>query len=360
MSIEDRVKRWINPTILSMSAYKVADSIGMIKLDAMENPYTLPDDVLNSYLAELKKADINRYPDPDCEALKPLIRETFEISNDLELLFGNGSDELIQLIVMSVAGSGKTIMAPEPSFVMYQVVAESLGLNFIGCPLKDDFSIDLETTLSLIEKEQPAVIFLAYPNNPTGNCFNTFDIEEIIKSAEGIVVIDEAYQIFSQQSYINSINNYENVLVLRTLSKAGLAGLRFGFLTGNPVWLNEINKIRLPYNINSLTQVSLEFFLKNYHILLKQADQIIAERVKVFDQLSNMPVLKVYPSDANFILFKLLNHSAESVFNSLLENKVLIKKFNPSQPVLAHCLRVSIGKPAENKAFMTYLQQIIN
>ncbi len=360
MSIEDRVKRWVKPTVQSMSAYKVADSAGMIKLDAMENPYALPDDVLNSYIAKLKTAEINRYPDPDCETLKPLLRETFGIPNDLELLFGNGSDELIQLIIMSVAESGRAIMAPEPSFVMYQVVAESLGLNFIGTPLKDDFSIDLENTLSLIEKEQPAVIFLAYPNNPTGNCFNKSDIEEIINLAEGLVVIDEAYQIFSKQSYIDSINNYENILVLRTLSKAGLAGLRFGFLVGHPTWLNQMNKIRLPYNINSLTQVSLEFFLNHYHVLLEQADQIIDERNNLFTQLSNIQSLKVYPSDANFILFKLLNDSSDLVFEALLKNKILIKKFSQSQSYLLNCLRVSIGKPAENKAFMTYMTKYLS
>ena len=349
----------IRPEIQALSAYHVPDADDFIKLDAMENPYSLPDELVRQWLAVLASVPLNRYPDPGAKQLRNRIRDYMEVPPGCEIILGNGSDELIQIIAMSVARAGQKIMAPDPGFVMYKMIATFVGMDYVGVSLKDDFSLDMPAMLEAIQKQQPAVIFLAFPNNPTGNLFAENDIVEILNAAEGLVVVDEAYHPFACTSFMNRLNDFDNLLVMRTVSKMGLAGLRLGILAGSEILLNEFDKVRLPYNINVLTQASALFALEHAAEFETQAACIREQREWLFDQLSALSDLDVYPSAANFILVRLKNGGADRVFDGLKKAGVLIKNLNAVGGMLAECLRITVGTAEENKIFLKALKNVL-
>ena len=360
-SPEERLQQLIKPELLVASTYHVPDAEGLIKLDAMENPYLLPVELRDKILEVVSRAKINRYPDPDASELKQSLREAMGIPENMEIMLGNGSDELIQIIGLAVAHSGRTILAPEPGFVMYKIIANTVGAKYIGVDLdRDDFSLDSEAMLSAIEKHQPAIVFLAYPNNPTGNLFDEDVISNIIYAAPGLVVVDEAYSAFSNKSFMQRVGDFDNLLVMRTLSKSGLAGLRLGFLVGSALWLNQLEKLRLPYNINILSQKLAELILSHDEILQQQAEIICASRSKLFEQLQGIESISPWQSSANFILFKSTNKSADVVYAELVERGILVKNVSASSPALKDCLRVTVGTEDENEAFVAALRLVVS
>ena len=266
-----RLESLVRPEIRALRAYHVPESSGLIKLDAMENPYTWPESLQAEWLETLLGLELNRYPDPQGRALQAALREAMEIPENMGLLLGNGSDELIQMLALAVAAPGRKILSVDPGFVMYRMIGLFVGLDYVGVPLQaEDFSIDLPAVLEAIEREQPALVYLAYPNNPTGNRFDADDMVRIIEAAPGLVVVDEAYAPFTDSSFLGLVGDWDNLLVMRTVSKMGLAGLRLGYLVGPPDWLAEIDKVRLPYNINVLTQVSAAFALRHKAVFDEQ------------------------------------------------------------------------------------------
>ncbi|MEY3287816.1 MAG: hypothetical protein RLZZ419_58 [Pseudomonadota bacterium] len=343
--------------VLAMAAYKVADATGLIKLDAMENPYNWPEASKADWLEALKDCQLNRYPDPEARQLTETIRHLNQLPEKFDILLGNGSDEIIQLLLMALPATA-SVLAPAPGFVMYKQLSDCLGLNYLGIPLlPESFDLDLPAMLEVIGQHQPSVIFLAYPNNPTGNLFSHAAILEIIKAAKGLVVIDEAYSPFANASFINALDQYDNLLVMRTVSKLGLAGLRLGYIMGNSAIVEQLNKIRLPYNINILTQISADFALSNKALFDEQTQKICAERAVVFKQLNALDGITAYPSAANFILFKTPKDKAPGIFLSIKQQGVLIKNMSIQGGLLTDCLRVTIGKPEENLAFLNALRK---
>jgi len=348
------------PEVLAMSAYHVADASNYIKLDAMENPYSWPEDIQRAWLEHLKSCPLNRYPDPEAKTLAAALRHSNGIPEQSGLLLGNGSDEIIQILLMALPSSA-TVLAPEPGFVMYRQVAHSLGLRYQGVPLRaENFDLDLPAMLDAIKNEQPALIFLAYPNNPTGNLFSAEAMQAILAAAPGLVVVDEAYAPFADASFIDQLPNHENLLVMRTVSKLGLAGLRLGFLAGTPTVLEQLHKVRLPYNINCLTQATASFALNNPAFLHEQTRLICEQRGKVMVALQAMDSVQAYPSSANFILFRALGKPADQVFLSLKQQGVLIKNLSPQGGLLNNCLRTTIGKAEENQAFLAALASALS
>nr|BAL52408.1 histidinol-phosphate aminotransferase [uncultured Gammaproteobacteria bacterium]BAL56670.1 histidinol-phosphate aminotransferase [uncultured Gammaproteobacteria bacterium] len=346
---------FFRPEILKATAYSVAAAEGRIKLDAMENPYPWPESLVEGWLNYLSQARPNRYPDPEASALKAALRRYANLPEDAEVLLGNGSDEIIQIVLLALAGHpGATVLAPEPSFVMYRQVAQWLGVNFVGVPLNRDFSLDLDAMLANIARHRPKIVFLAYPNNPTGNLFDASAVLTLIERTPGLVIVDEAYAPFAQVSFTDRLGQFPNLLVMQTLSKLGLAGLRLGFLAGPREWLEQFNKLRLPYNINVLTQLSAEFALTHLEVFQQQTARIRAERAALFTELASLPQVQAFPSAANFILFRV--KEADRVFNGLKSQGVLIKNLNPQGGLLQGCLRVTVGTPAENQAFLRALR----
>jgi histidinol-phosphate aminotransferase len=352
------VRRLIRPEIRALKAYHVPDARGLIKLDAMENPYTWPEALKQEWLDSLRDVPINRYPDPAAQTLRAQLKQSLAVPAGMDVLLGNGSDELIQLVLMGVASPGAVVLAPQPTFVMYQMIATFVGMQFVGVPLATDFALDLGAMRTAIKQHQPAVVFLAYPNNPTGNLFDAAAIEIILREAPGLVVVDEAYHAFAQQSFMLRLGEFDNLLVMRTLSKQGLAGLRLGILAGDPAWLAEFDKLRLPYNINSLTQASAEFALQHMDVLDEQATRLRIAREQLVQDIGALPGVRVWPSAANFILFR-TDTSADAVFAALRQQGVLIKNLSGAGGVLTNCLRVTVGTPHENAAFLAALRQAL-
>jgi len=352
-----KVEQWVRPEIRALAAYHVPNPGNLIKLDAMENPYRLPDDLVEGWLDALRQVDMNRYPDPGAQVIKERLRRVMGIPEGQGILLGNGSDELIQILAMAVGGEDRVVMAPEPGFVMYRMIATFIGMRYVGVPLRaEDFSLDLDAMLAAIEAHQPALIFLAYPNNPTGNLWSRSDIETIIGAAPGLVVVDEAYAPFAADSFLEDLGRWDNLLVMRTVSKMGLAGLRLGYLCGPEDWLTEFEKIRLPYNINVLTQASAAFALDHHAVFDEQARLIREERAALDGALRVIEGLQVYPSQANFILFRAPAGRAGAIFESLKARGVLIKNLSGQGGVLADCLRVTVGTPEENARFVEALK----
>ncbi len=353
------VEQFIRPEIRTLTTYHVPDSHSMIKLDAMENPYGWPEAMMGEWLERLRAVSINRYPDPAPHALKEQLRLSMAIPQGAALLLGNGSDELIQMIALAVTLPGRVVLAPEPSFVMYRLIASIAAMDYVGVPLMPDFNLDLPAMLEAIVRHRPAVVFLAYPNNPTGNLFDAQALHALLEASPGLVVVDEAYHVFAGKSFMAELARYPNLLILRTVSKMGLAGLRLGVLVGHPDWLDEIDKVRLPYNINVLTQASMEFALQHREIFAEQARQICSDRAYVAKQLQECCGVIVYPSDANFILFRVPHGRATPIFEALKSARVLIKNMHPTGGLLQDCLRVTVGKPAENEAFLAALKNAL-
>jgi len=349
----------IRPVIKDIQAYHVADARGLIKLDAMENPYQLSEGLKAKLQARLSEAELNRYPDPSAAALRDKLREVMRVPQGKSIVLGNGSDELIQMLAMAVAehdgNDDVCLMSFDPGFVMYKMIADFTGIRYVGVSLDENFSLDMESTCQSIAENQPSIIFVAYPNNPSANCFNVKDIEEIITLAPGMVVLDEAYNPFAQTSFMDRLDEFDNLLVMRTVSKMGLAGLRLGVLCGHPDIIAEIDKIRLPYNINVLTQLTAELVLDNADELDQQAKIIREQREVLLQQMSLQSHLQVFPSQANFILFRVLNKNANDVFESIKQSGVLIKNMKAVTGLLNNCLRVTVGTPEENQAFITAL-----
>ncbi|MCW5622967.1 MAG: histidinol-phosphate transaminase, partial [Burkholderiales bacterium] len=283
--------------------------------------------------------------------------EQLDLPAGSDLLLGNGSDELIQILALALARPGAVLMAVEPSFVMFRMIATFVGMRYVGVPLEADFRLNAQRLLEAVEKHRPALTFIAYPNNPTGNLFEREAIERLLAQADGLVVIDEAYHAFAGTSFLPELARHPNMLVMRTLSKLGLAGLRLGMLMGRREWIRELDKLRLPYNINVLSQQVAAYVLGRPEVLEAQTATLRAERGRLAAALAGLPGVTAFPSDANFILFRVGN--AEHVFAALKANGVLIKNLSTSHPLLQDCLRVTVGRPDENARFIAALERAL-
>ncbi len=353
------ISDWVQPQIAQLSAYRVADASGMIKLDAMENPYDMPKALKAAWQQQLGEVALNRYPDPSASQLTEQIRSAFGISPQAKIMLGNGSDELIQIIAMAVNKPNASIMSLEPGFVMYRMIATCLDLNYVPAALNpNSFDIDLDATLALIEQHQPAALFIAYPNNPTGNLYDRAAVEALIEAAPGLVVIDEAYEPFAADSFMPQVSKYPNLLVMRTLSKFGLAGVRLGYMAGSSDIMSELDKIRLPYNINVLSQITAEFVLKHKAEFDHQAEQIIEQRQWLLNNLP--PQVSPFPSQANFILMRTPPGQASRAFEALKQQGILIKNLDQPGTPLANCLRLTVGTEGENQQFIVAFTEILN
>lgn len=342
----------IRSDIRSLHAYHVPDSTGMLKLDAMENPYPLPDSLRSEWAGVLSESDINRYPDADMLPLRRRIAGREGVQPD-QVLIGNGSDEIIQMLLMATDTGPCAV--PKPTFVMYEAVAKWLKRPVASIPLKPDFSLDAKAFLHMCAREKASIAFLACPNNPTGNLWPREDVQQIADNYRGLLVIDEAYGPFAKESYRDMITR--NVLLLRTFSKLGMAGLRLGYALGDATLIAELNKVRLPYNVNTLTQISVAFFLDHFEVFEEQTKRICLERECLLAAMQGMDKLEVFPSQTNFLLFRV--DDPGNVFEGLKKAGILIKNLHAKGSLLEGCLRVTIGRPEENNRFASALKELL-
>ncbi len=351
-------KKRIRPDVQAMHAYAVQDSTGMVKLDAMENPHRLPASLQAHLGQRLGALALNRYPDGRVNDLREALAAYAQMPDGYALMLGNGSDELISLLAMVCDVPGATVLSPEPGFVMYGMSAQLQGLKFVGVPLTADFELDEAAMLAAVAEHKPAITYLAYPNNPTANLWDDAVIEKIIVAVGehgGLVVMDEAYQPFSSKSYAGRITRHGHVLLMRTLSKFGLAGVRLGYMMGPQALIAEIDKVRPPYNVSVLNYECALFALEHQEVFAEQASQLVAERTRLLAALGAMPGVKTWKSDANMILVRVPD--AGKTFEGMKSHKVLVKNVSKMHPLLTHCLRLTVGTAEENTQMLAALEK---
>jgi histidinol-phosphate aminotransferase len=345
----------VRPEILALKAYHVASAEGMVKLDAMENPYSLPEATRRELAEVLSRLDLNRYPDPAAPKLRELIARKMGVPPGMEVLLGNGSDDLIQIVTLSLAKPGAVMMYPGPTFVMYAMNAVYFGMRAVQAGLREDFSLDRQAFLEAMREHEPALVYIAYPNNPTGVLYPEQDVIAILEEARGLVVLDEAYHVFARKTFMSRLAEFANLVVMRTVSKLGLAGIRLGYLAGRPQWVEQFNKVRQVYNVNVLTQAAATFMLERLEILEEQAAGIRNERDHLGKALAGLRGVTVFPSAANFFLIRVPD--ADRTFEALKRQGVLVRNLNG--PALANCLRVTVGTPDENRILVNALREAL-
>ncbi len=365
----NKALRFIRSDVQAMHAYTVQHSVGMVKLDAMENPFTLPPALQAELGARLGAVEVNRYPGARIDDLKNALARYVDVPAGWGLMLGNGSDELISLLSMACATPGATVLAPEPGFVMYGMSAQLQGLRYIGVPLTADFELDEAAMSDAITQHEPAIVYIAYPNNPTANLWDAGTIRRLITQVSaygGLVVMDEAYQPFSSQSWLDEIRQHPeanaHVLLMRTLSKFGLAGIRLGYMLAPAALIHEVDKLRPPYNVSVLNAECALFALEHTDVFAEQAAIIRTEREALFTALQQLSGVMPFASEANMMVlrFKGDADAANRAFEVLKAHKVLVKNVSKMHPLLANCLRLTIGTPEENKQLLAALQAALS
>jgi histidinol-phosphate aminotransferase len=334
----------------------VAPADGMVKLDAMENPYPLPPAMRRELAQVLAAVELHRYPDPRAPKLRELLKRKMGVPAGMEVLLGNGSDDLIQMLGLALARPGAVMMYPAPTFVMYAMNAVFSGMRAVAVPLREDFSFDAGAFIERVRAEKPALVFLAYPNNPTGVLYDEGDVERVIRACPGVVVVDEAYHVFAGKTFMSRLPEFPNLLVMRTVSKLGLAGIRLGYLAGRPEWIAELDKVRQVYNVNVLTQAAATFMLERLDVLEEQASRIRDERDRLGKNLRTLKGVTVFPSEANFFLIRVPD--ADGAFEALKRQGVLVRNLN--SPKLKDCLRVTVGTADENRILLNALREALS
>jgi histidinol-phosphate aminotransferase len=345
----------VKPAVTQLQAYDPHKRPGHVKLDANEFPYPLPSTVREAVLRALAEVEVNRYPDPEAERLRQAIGRWIGIDAAMVLL-GNGSDEAIQMLLMACGRPNGAVLTPAPTFAMYRIAAQVLDQRPIEVPLTQDWGLDLAGMRQAMERERPAVTFIATPNNPTANRFDEAAVRELIGAAPGIIAVDEAYHPFSGQTFLPMLEANPHLVILRTFSKIGLAGLRLGILLANAGLIAQINKVRAPYNLNAYSQAAAEVVLAHWASIAPQIQEILQERRRLGARLAALPGVTVYPSDANFLLVRFAMGGAK-VWEALGAQGVLVRSYGDAYG-LRDCLRITVGTPAENDILLTALQAI--
>ena len=351
-------RQHIRQDVQSMHAYAIQDSTGMVKLDAMENPFGLSADLQAQLGQRLGAVALNRYPGERVNTLRHALAKYAQMPEGFDIMLGNGSDELITLVSVACDVPGTTFLAPVPGFVMYAMSAQLQGIQFQGVPLTANFELDEAAMLAAIAQHKPAVVYLAYPNNPTGTLWDADAIERIVVAQGqqgGLVVMDEAYQPFASQTYMDRIAQHGHVLLMRTLSKFGLAGVRLGYMVGPKALIAEIDKVRPPYNISVLNCECALFALEHADVFAEQAAQIRQERQKLTDALAALPGVHVFPSQANMLLVRMPD--ATKCFEGMKTKGILVKNVSKMHTLLHNCLRLTVGTPAENAQMLAALKE---
>ena len=357
MTVSPQLMQRIRQDVQSMHAYAIQDSAGMVKLDAMENPHRLPADLQKALGERLGALALNRYPGERVNELRHALASYAGMPEGFDIMLGNGSDELISLLAMACDVPGASILSPLPGFVMYAMSAQLQGLAFHGVPLTTDFELDEVAMLAAIAQHKPSIVYLAYPNNPTGNLWNDDTIEKIVlaQGAQGgLVVMDEAYQPFASRSYAGRMARHSHVLLMRTLSKFGLAGVRLGYMIGPKALVAEVDKVRPPYNISVLNTECALFALEHAKVFAAQAQDLRQERTRLMQALTALTGVQPFPSEANMILARVPD--AAKTFDGLKAHGVLIKNISKMHPLLANCLRLTVGTAAENDQLLAALK----
>lgn len=348
--------RHVKPAVLSQRAYTLAARSADVKLDQNENPWELPEALKQRVLAQALARPWSRYPAFDPAELVQALAAFSGWRAD-GILAGNGSNELIEALLVVTVGAGTRVVIPEPTFTLYALLATILGGEPVRVAMSrphaaGPFAYDVDRLLAARRESGAPLCIVCSPNNPTGTSLALADVERLCRDGDGLVVIDEAYHEFAGTSAVPLLERHKNLVVLRTFSKAmALAGLRVGYLLASPELVRELNKARLPYNLNFFSQLAALAALEERELLAGSARRLVDERQRLLAELDGMPGVRAQPSDANFFLLELLEADPKAVWSALARRGVLVRDVT-SYPLLARCLRVSVGSPSQNDAFL--------
>ena len=354
--LDTRIARTIRQDVTSSAGYAIQPSAGMVKLDAMENPFPLPPALQRELGERLARVALNRYPLGKGE-LAAALAQHFEVPSGCKVIVGNGSDELIDILSVACNVPGATVLAPLPGFVLYEMSARLRGLRFVGVPLTPTFELDEAAMLAAIEASHPALTYIAYPNNPTGNLFDERVVDRIVAAVgaqDGLVVFDEAYQPFASRTWMQRMAAHPHVLVMRTLSKFGLAGVRLGYMAGHAALIDQVDKVSPPYNVSALNCEAALFALEHAEVFGEQAAVLRDQRERLARELAALPGVTVYPSEANMLLVRVPD--SRRAFDGMKSRRVLVKHIAGLHPLLANCLRLTVGTPDENTLMIDALK----
>ena len=355
-ALAQRLQTTIRQDVKSMHAYAIQASSGLVKLDAMENPFVLPPELQRELGERLGRVAINRYPVQSSADVITALSKFVGLPEGCKLMLGNGSDELIDMLSVACNVPGATVLAPLPGFVMYEMSAKLRGLRFVGVPLTAEFELDELAMLAAIELHRPAITYIAYPNNPTANLFDDAVIDRIVAAIgaqQGLVVFDEAYQPFASRTWMQRLAQHDHVLVMRTLSKFGLAGVRLGYMAGAAALIDEIEKVRPPYNVSVLNAEATLFALDHADEYARQAALLKTERARLMAALLAMPDVQPFKSEANMILLRVPDSAR--AFAGMKARGVLVKNIAGLHPLLHNCLRLTVGTASENTLMLQAL-----
>lgn len=344
----------IREEVQTLKPYYIEELQVKIKLDANESPYELPQEEKEELIKQLTAISLNRYPDPQGKTLKELLAKKEKIVPE-QIILGNGSDEIINMILM-IFKEGAKVMFPAPGFAMYAISSKILGKTLLPYALKEPYyEVDEELFFQILTENEPELVFIANPNNPTGNLFPPETLEKALEQfKDTIFVSDEAYFPYSQQTMIDKLSKYKNLLIMRSLSKIGFASIRLGYLMGDKTVIQAINKVRLPYNINTLTQKIAEYITKKNDLITQWISDTIEERERLYKTLTALNIFTL-PSKGNFITFKI---EKSGFYNYLLENGIIVKDLSQSFG-MKNFYRVTVGKKEENDYFIKLLNKFI-
>ncbi len=352
----ERLQEWIKPEVRGLRPYEAEPSGPRIRLDANESAFDFPEELKREIWETFAQAAWNRYPDSECRELRKALAEREGVSAH-QVLLGNGSDEIIRDLLVCFGGPGTRTVFPTPTFSMYRLLTIALGGTPVGVPLQADWSLDAPALQQEMAAETTRILFLSSPNNPTGNSFSAETMLDLLQGTDRLVVVDEAYRMFSGGSLVARLGDFTNLAILGTFSKAfSLAGLRVGYVVAHPEVIQTLNRVRLPYNLHAFAQAAARVALRNPDLWQAQAEQIMAERERVARALSGYPGVTVFPSQANFILVRV--SGALDLRNKLAGQDIAVRGF-PANEGLSDCLRITIGLPQENDALLAACRQAL-
>ncbi len=322
-----------------------------VKLNANENPYGLPEEIVEEILRKAKNLEYSRYPNANSVKLSETVSSFWGLTRD-NIVIGNGSDELIDYLIKAFSEKGRRVITTAPSFAMYKIYSIVNGANFVQIPLsQSDFSLNEDKILEEAKKEDSSIVFLAYPNAPTGNYFVEDKIIKIIEESGCLVVVDEAYYEFGKKTFVPFISRYDNLVILRTFSKAySIASLRVGYLLSNPEIINEIRKVKSPFNVNTFSQLAAQVVFENKEILKNSIEKIIRERERLTERINEITPFKAHPSQTNFVLVEAgSKEDTDLVYDNLSKQGILVQTV--SDPIFSssrYFLRITVGNEEEN------------
>lgn len=356
--MDEKLLTLVKPEILKLSPYTIEMHPYRIKLNQNESPYDLPEEVKDALLEKVRELAWSRYPRPFPEELYDTLANDLQLDEEIGMVIGNGSNELLQMVLLASAPPGATVIVPTPTFTLYRMTSTILGARVIEVLPKDDLTFDADRIIKAAKENGAKIIFLCRPNNPTGGLIPLQDVSKIARETEGLLVLDEAYYEFSGETALSLLKEFGNIVILRTFSKAlGAAGLRIGYLLGQAPLVNQIAKAKLPYNLNIISQEAALVILRNKGLLEKRVEEIISSREYLYKELARIKGISPFPSSANFICFR-AEKPAKALFKALLEKGILIRDVS-HYPMLSDCLRVTVGTKKENREFIKTLREIM-